>query len=138
MNHQLISPRRLAALLIVAASLPLSANTSTNTLPPLPAPRGTNHLAAAERRARIEAWRAERGGTNRTAVAAPPENTRHLPAAERRARIRAKLDELRAKKMSGLITPAEQNELTRLETFSATNAPAASLTNLPAARRSLP
>ena len=50
-----------------------------------------------ERRARIEAWRAEHGGSNSPAINIPLEDTSHTPLPERRARLRVKLDELRHK-----------------------------------------
>ncbi len=141
MSHQLIPLRHIAACLLAAGCLPLLA--STNILPPLPPANGTNYTLAAERRARIEAWRAERGGTNRTAIATPPENTRHLPAAARRAHLRAKLDELRAKKLAGQLTTSEQRQLRQLEALppgdlTSTNTSAVTNTPPPVAEKRQP
>lgn len=118
-------------LLLVAQTNLRSAETN---LPPIRPSHTTNAASTnkptnAERRARIEVWRAERGGTNRTVRTAPAEDTRKMPIAERRARLRAKLADLRAKKMSGILTPQEQTQLNYLEahqmpTPATTNAPA--------------
>lgn len=123
----------LAASLLLLAVQPALRAAETNCPPVRPSLAtnavSTNKLTNAERRARIEAWRAERGGTNRTFRPTPAEDTRQLPAAERRARIRAKLAELRAKKMSGILTFQEQAQLNYLE---AHQPPAPVTTNSPA------
>lgn len=123
----------LAASLLLLAAQPTLRSAETNCPPILPIhttnAAATNKLTNAERRARIEVWRSERGGTNHTIRPTPAEDTRQLPIAERRARLRAKLADLRAKKMSGILTPKEQTQLNYLEThlppaLVTTNAPA--------------
>lgn len=133
MNKNPIRHTLVAALLLLAAQPTLRA---AETNRPPARPNSTNHFTAtnklttAERRARIEAWRTERsGGTNRTVHTAPAEDTRKMPIAERRARLRAKLADLRAKKMSGILTPQEQTQLNYLE---AHQLPAPATTNAPA------
>ncbi len=67
----------------------------TNAAPTKPKPK----LTPAERRARIEAWRKERGNWNPTnAPAFPPVDTRKLSPEERKARIRAQLAEFEQRK----------------------------------------
>ncbi|MCX6895941.1 MAG: hypothetical protein NTZ16_10680 [Verrucomicrobia bacterium] len=108
------SPRFTAAVLLLAATTWLRA-AETNQFPTLPSVAWktppTNKPAKQERskirpdrpsneerRARIEAWRAEHGGTNHLTIKETPlEDTSHIPLPERRARLRAKLDELRQK-----------------------------------------
>lgn len=112
------------AVLTTATWLPAAETNQLPTLPPIawktpptnqPAKQERlkirpDRLSNEERRARIEAWRAEHGGSNSPASAAPLEDTRHLPLSERRARLRAKLDELRQKTNAAApTTPAPTN-----------------------------
>ena len=125
-------PSRLTALVLLFIVQFLLRADGTNLVHTLPHvisnSTTTNKPTIAERRAIIEAWRAERGGTNRTAIAPPPENTRQLPLAERRARLRVKITELRQKKTSGALTAQEQTQLNYLETH---QPPAPSPANVP-------
>ncbi len=141
MNKNPIRHTLVAALLLLAAQPTLRA--AETNLPPA-RPISTNHFTAtnkptnAERRAAIEAWRTERAGTNhtkRTVHATPAEDTRKMPIPERRVRLRAKLADLRAKKMSGILTPQEQTQLNYLE---AHQMPALATTNAPATHPAVP
>jgi hypothetical protein len=118
MNRNLICSRIAAGLLLFAAQPALRA-AETNRPPSYSSAISnsvaTNKPTAAERRARIEAWRAERGGSNRPVIAVPIENTRQLPPPERRARLRAQMAELHEKKMSGGLTVQEEKQLRDLE-----------------------
>jgi hypothetical protein len=95
-----MKPLPLAALLTLLASSLTSAsaaatNTSTVWVTNTLSMQVTNQAAAAERRARIEAWRAQYAGSNRPASNSLLGDTQGLSSSERRARIRAKLEERR-------------------------------------------